>query len=192
MRITDERDSDKIAAALSKTSEWHPTRVGPGLCRDVLVNDGTSWAAAASRPRVTRPLLERGRCHHCGVRVICILSGRASAICRVYTGRWEPRQQTTPPAARKLWLCISYFFFPLICHETMQSTNPREPASFQSLYCALLETISCSISLSLYWAFLVLFYFFMFVLCIAWKFVLCIIIAWNDRPISWIEERSQT
>ena len=177
MRTTDERDSDKIAAALSKTSEWHPTRVGPGLCRDVLVNDGTSWAAAASRPRVTRPLLERGRCHHCGVRVICILSGRASAICRVYTGRWEPRQQTTPPAARKLWLCISYFFFPLICHETMQSTNPSASQFSKFVLCIA-------------WNYFLL-YFFKFVLSIscsilflyvctvhiAWKFVLCII-AW--------------
>ena len=112
MRITDERDSDKIAAALSKTSEWHPTRVGPGLCRDVLVNDGTSWAAAASRPRVTRPLLERGRCHHCGVRVICILSGRASAICRVYSRAVRTKTTDNTTCSKKTLVVHFVFFLP--------------------------------------------------------------------------------
>ena len=112
MRMTDERDSDKIAAALSKTSEWHPTRVGPGLCRDVLVNDGTSWAAAASRPRVTRPLLERGRCHHCGVRVICILSGRASAICRVYSRAVRTKTTDNTTCSKKTLVVHFVFFLP--------------------------------------------------------------------------------
>ena len=129
MRMTDERDSDKIAAALSKTSEWHPTRVGPGLCRDVLVNDGTSWAAAASRPRVTRPLLERGRCHHCGVRVICILSGRASAICRVYTSG-ENQDNTT--CSKKTLVVHFVFFLPsnLSWNHAINNTSASQFSKF--------------------------------------------------------------
>lgn len=142
MRKTDERDSDKIAAALSETSEWHRTgasavmswlMMGPAeqqLPRGL----GSHGRCASGRGREGPLSPSRGQQHLHFIRSrICNLSCLHQPSRAVRTQR-HLQQENFGCAFR-----ISYFS--IICHETMQSTNPRANSFSYTLYCALLEMI---------------------------------------------------